>query len=218
MPWGKLIAAVPLPPGGYRVFRVGTEPLEKATGNMSSEQFVARPISLPAAGKRARIKGAALASLRTPQGDEMLRAPVRLVVCRDLSDAWGQNTDRYREELGYAKIVSTEIIEDGPHLTITRQYMTWRKSEIHLDVIRYGHTPQLGIKIRLNWQEKRQIAKLEIDTRLRGTTVHAKMAGEVARRPADGNENPCHDWVAVEGKTGREAGHRRPAQPIQLQL
>ncbi len=204
MPWGKLTAAVPVPAGGYRVFRVGTEPLEKITGNMSTEQFSRRKGSLPASARQAKGKGAALTSLKTPSGQELLRESVRVIVCRDTSDTWGDKAESFRSELGVPRIISTQVIEEGPHLTVIRQSMTWRKSEIHLDVLRYNHTPQIGLRLRINWQEKRQMAKLEISTRLSATTVHAKMAGEIAHRPPDGKENPCQDWVAMEGTLNGE--------------
>lgn len=41
--------------------------------------------------------------------------------------------------------------------------------------------------------------KLEVPTNLVNTTTYAKMVGDVVVRPADGNEYPCQDWVALEG-------------------
>jgi alpha-mannosidase len=204
MPWGKLTAAVPLPAGGYRVFRIGTEPLKKITGNMSTEQFakLEEPLAVSPTWAKAKIEN--LRSLRLHSGVEILRGPMRIVICRDESDTWGQQTDSFRDVIGVAKVISTRVIEEGPHLTITRQRLTWRKSEMELDVIRYGHTRQIGLRVRVNWQEKRQVAKLEIPTRLKNTTVFAKMAGEVARRSPDGRENPCQDWVAMEGTLGEK--------------
>jgi len=188
MPWGKLTALVELPPGGYRAFRVAMRPVRK--------NAPAKPAP--------KTRKPALASLPIPQRGEALDAPVGVVVIEDLSGTWGHGSTEFRKELGRPTIVSTQELEPGPLVKITRQISRWKSSEIWMDVARYKHTPHIELRFRINWQEKRQIAKLEIPTRLENSRLVCKTAGGVSVRPANGEEFPCHDWIALEGTLGRK--------------
>jgi alpha-mannosidase len=123
-----------------------------------------------------------------------------LVVIRDTGSTWGHGVIAYRDEIGRPKPVSVEIVESGPILTVTRQKWRWQSSEIWMDVVRCAHTPAVELRFRINWQERRQLLKLELPTRLGDVAVHAKMPGEVVRREMVGNEEPCQDWVALSGR------------------
>ena len=134
----------------------------------------------------------------------MLAAPVGVVVIEDLSGTWGHGRTEFRKELGRPTIVSTQELERGPLVKITRQISRWKSSEIWMDVVRYKHTPHLELRFRINWQEKRQIAKLEIPTRLKNSRLVCKTAGGISVREANGEEFPCHDWIALEGTLGKK--------------
>lgn len=213
LPWGKLTAALPVPAGGYRVFRVATRPTAKAfvnpfAGQAATEQFVKSEdadgaVATPA---RADLKGRASVPSVKVGRRELLAAPVGLLVIRDQSGAWGHGVRAYEEELGRPESRGLELLEDGPVLSVTRETFGWGASEIWLDTVRYPHLPgAVELRLRINWQERRRMLKLEIPTRLREVAVRAKMAGEVARRQPEGGEEPCHDWVAIEGRIGGRA-------------
>lgn len=204
LPWAKLTAAVPLPAGGYRVFRVvtrrGTEGfVNPFAGKATSEQFV----KTEDAESQVVISREPSLDSMTIAKREYLRAPVGLVVIRDTSGAWGHGVEAYRDEIGRPESLGREVLEDGPVVRITRETFRWEQSEIWLDVVRPAHTRAIELRLRVNWQEKRQMLKLEIPTRLKKATVRAKMPGEVATRAPEGREEPCHDWVALEGTLGR---------------
>ena len=69
-----------------------------------------------------------------------------------------------------------------------------------MDVVTYAHSPAIELRFRINWQEKRQILKLDLPTLLTKTRSIAKMPAETVERPADECEYPCHDWVALQGE------------------
>ncbi|MFZ4682013.1 MAG: glycoside hydrolase family 38 C-terminal domain-containing protein [Terrimicrobiaceae bacterium] len=207
--WGKLTAALPLPAGGYRSFRVCTEPLDLppedpfATGTVATDQFVKNGKEIVPPGPF--TKNPALASLKSPAGRELLAAPLGVVVIEDKSDTWGYHVRQFRKELGQPEIVRTQEIESGPVISVTRQISRWESSEIWMDVIRITGSPVVGLRFRINWQEKRQIAKLDIPTKLKKCELLAKMPGEIARRPANGDEFPNHDWIALAGNLGKKS-------------
>ncbi|HEX8550775.1 MAG TPA: glycoside hydrolase family 38 C-terminal domain-containing protein [Abditibacteriaceae bacterium] len=205
--WGKLTAAVTLPAGGYRTFGVvteeavlpdATETEAKETKQVATTQFVKTDKS---AGSELQTLGAtsAFTSLLTSGGGELLQKALGIVIIEDNSDTWGQNASEFRNVVGEAETVSHEVIEEGSLLSVHRQKLTWGASEFWLDIIRYKHTPQIGVRVRINWQEQRKIAKLEIATRLEESAVVVKSAGGVTSREADGGEAPCQDWIALQG-------------------
>jgi alpha-mannosidase len=217
IPWGKLTAVVPLPAAGYQVFRAATEPLEQRLGNpfaqneATSEQFAAPAQPQQASGLGPIKPEPALASLPVASiaGNrrsslEALAAPVGFIAIADNSSAWGHGVASYASDLGRPESLGSRVLESGELVSITREKFRWDRSEIWLDVVRLVHSPLVELRVRFNWQQRRQLLKLEIPTRLKPTASHAKSCGSVTRRVVRGLEEPCHDWVALEGSIGRQ--------------
>jgi len=183
--WKKLTAVVDLPACGYRAFHLAQgEP--------------------PAAVKwtcRATTGESCLGltSLKTSDGREMLSAPAGLVVLEDTSDTWGHGVTEYRGVIGRPALTGSRVIEDGPLLRTVRQKGRWGSSEIVLDVTCWRLLDAVELRLRVNWQERSKILKLEIPTLLEGVRHFAKAPGGAAEREPNGEEEPCQDWVAVEG-------------------
>jgi len=202
--WANLTALVDLPAGGYQAFRVATKPLEDRPTNSIARQD---PRNRQFSATREECANPALTLSNSPalptwsvKGvGQLLAQPLGTVVVRDEENTWGFEVDAYKDVLGYSDIVSTEVLENGGLISIVRQKSRWQSSEIWMDVVRYAHTSTLEIRFRFNWQEKRQQLRLAIPSNLRRTRTIAKMPAEQVVRPVDGNEYPCHDWVALEG-------------------
>ncbi|MFZ4599335.1 MAG: glycoside hydrolase family 38 C-terminal domain-containing protein [Terrimicrobiaceae bacterium] len=192
MPWQKLTAVVELPAHGYSVFRL-------ASGDAPDPQ--------PAPEPPFRVCNDALGleSWESADGVELLAAPLGLVVLEDQSDTWAHGVDGFVRELGRPRLVESRVVESGPLRTVYRQKGVWGSSEIWLDIV---HNPACGtveLLIRLNWQEKRQLLKLDIPLSLGQSRVVCRSAGGVSARPFAGDEQPCHDWVALTGLAGGSA-------------
>ena len=54
----------------------------------------------------------------------------------------------------------------------------------------------------IDWREREQILMLEIPTALNQARIFAKVPGAVIERHTNGEEEPCQDWAAVQGKIG----------------
>lgn len=200
--WGKLTAAIDLPPGGYQTLRVVTTPMVEAVKAHDPAADAENAQLAKTEEEDIRIETTqdpALAQWAHPSLGELLQAEVGTVVIEDKDNTWGFSVDKYDTELGRPSIVETEVLEEGPVLRILRQKTKWQSSEIWMDVVTYAHTPQIELRLRINWQEKRQILKLDLPTTLTATQVFAKMPAEVVERPANGLEFPCHDWLALQG-------------------
>lgn len=202
IPWGKLAAVVEVPAMGHRVLRVVRETPTAGAGadqmrtGATSEQFV-KTGSLAPAKKRRFIKQHALRQL--PGLPKLLTGAIDTVVLTDKSGTWGHGVESYNEFLGRPRLIGTEVLEDGCLVRIERQKSRFGKSEIWMDVVRFAHTPAIELRLRFNWQEQRRMLKLEIPTLLNPARVVAKTCGGVTMRPVSGNEEPCQDWIVLEG-------------------
>ncbi len=189
----RLAAWVDLPPFGYQVF---------------SETFGAAPSTpswQPASAIAVRDNSFGIYSLKAADGTELLAAQLGLVVIADPSDTWSHGVDSFRNEIGRPDLISSKVVEDGPVLRITRQRLRWQQSEIAVDVTTFPQLDIAKLHFVINWHQHEQILKLEVPTALNNPRVFASVAGAVAERSTNGNEEPYHDWVAVDGMLNRNS-------------
>ncbi len=186
--WRRLTAVVELPACGYRVY-------ELAGGDMAPEAPAQRECVLC-------DDQFGLAAMPAVDGTEMLAASIGLVVVEDKSDTWAHGVDSFRTALGRPPLEATELVENGPVMRIVRQKGRWRDSLVELDIVTWRHSDAIELRLRTNWQEPRQILKLEVPTRLSDVRTFASVPGGVTERLPDGGEEPCQDWVALQGTVG----------------
>jgi alpha-mannosidase len=141
-----------------------------------------------------------ISSFRAADGTELLAAPIGAVVLKDNSSTWGHKIDAFRDEIGRPTFASSELIENGPVLRMTRQRATWRSSEILLEITQYAGIEAIELRFIIDWHEREQILKLEIPTRVTKPSIFAKVPGATIQRKCDGQEEPYQDWLAVEGE------------------
>jgi alpha-mannosidase len=186
----KLSALVDLPACGYRVLElirgpVPVTPPVKALGSISETGF-------------------GISSLPAPDGKELLARSVGLVVITDTSDTWSHGVAKFRQEMGRPLFISSETVEDGPIVRVTRQRARWNTSEIVMDILQYSGMEAIQLRFVIDWHEHEQILKLEIPTALASPRVFAKVPGAAIERQVNGEEEPYQDWIAVQGKIGSE--------------
>lgn len=182
----RLAAWVDLPPFGYRVLSE-----EVDTPPPAPEYHPSFSINENSFG---------LSSLRAPDGAELLSAPLGLVVIEDTSDTWAHGIDSFRKEIGRPTFVSSSVVEDGPVMRITRQWLRWRQSDIAVDISTFPGQNIVRLHFVINWREHEQILKLEVPTALSEPTIRAMVPGAVASTPTSGDEEPYQDWIALEGR------------------
>jgi len=176
VPWGKLTAVVDLPACGHRVFRTGHGRMKAADS--------------PAASGGA-------AATAAPEG--FLAGPIGLVALRDESDTWGYPVSGFSDELGRPELDEAAIVESGPLVSVMNQTYRWQASRIELKLIAVAGSEFMDIVVRANWQERRQVLKLEVPTQLVSGMVWCETPGGVVTRPQSGNEEHFVHWVALEG-------------------
>ena len=184
----RLAAWVDLPAFGYRVFseESGTPPAPPAYNSLAAVAQGAFGIS----------------SLKAEDGTELLSSALGLVVIDDPSDTWAHDIVQFRKEIGRPTFLSSELVEDGPVVRVTRHRLRWQQSDIGVDIHEFPQLNIVKLHFVINWREHQQILKLEVPTALASAKVSAMVPGAVEQRPTSGDEEPYQDWIALEGQIG----------------
>src|SRR5205823_804099 len=183
--WPRLSAWVDVPACGYRVY-------ELAHGDLA-------PATAFATFATVNERGLGLSSLKATDGAELLAAPIGLVVIADPSDTWAHGVNSFRQEIGRPTFEAASVVENGPQTRVIRQRAHWRDSEIICDIAYFAGLDVVEFRFVINWHEREQILKLEIPTAFSSPRIFAKVPGGVAPREIMGDEEPCQDWIAIEG-------------------
>ena len=185
-PWRRLNTVVPLPACGYRVFTLdAAEPTRPAAP--LEPCFVADE------------ENPGIYEWDTPCGDKLLAAPISLSICQDTGDTWGHKIDGYDECIGTPALKESKVLVEGPLLRCVRQRATWKNSEIIIHFRQWIHQPGIEISLRVNWQEHREILRLEIPTALTSAITAAASPGADVERPTNSGEQPANEWVVLTG-------------------
>jgi alpha-mannosidase len=181
----RLSAWVDLPPFGYCVLAERSDaaphlPVRQSSVSASQDSF-------------------GIPSVRAADGTELLAGPIGLVAIADPSDTWSHGVDQFRQEIGRPTFISSQLVEDGPVARITRQKLRWQQSDIAVDISTFPQMDFVKLHFVIDWRQHQQILKLEIPTIWKSPRVFASVPGAIVERATNGNEEPYHDWVAVQG-------------------
>jgi len=182
----RLSAWVDLPACGYKVF-------ELAHGEVPKPEPYSDFVTI-------NNSGFGISSLKAPDGAELLSGPLGLVAISDTSDTWAHGISQFRQEMGRPTFISSIVVEDGPVTRVTRQRARWQDSEIVLDIAQFAGSDFAELRFVIDWHEHEQMLKLEIPTAFASPQIFAKVPGQVLERRVNGEEEPCQDWAAVQGK------------------
>ncbi len=95
-----------------------------------------------------------------------LLSRLSLDVFFDNTRTWGFELIRFNNHLGKMELVRTEEYSNGPVCSILRAFYKFRNSEVWLDLYDYAGIPEIGVKIRLDWQEHMSCLKLSLAHKL----------------------------------------------------
>jgi alpha-mannosidase len=156
-------------------------------------------LTLPAAGYATFTLGLEPADTPPPAlpAVPLPKNPVRLVVLPDASDTWAHGVRRFEGKPVRLALGRPVVVERGPWHTAVRHTATHGRSTVLLDVIARANTSALELRLRVNWQEPRQILRLEWPTGLTDATWASQTCGGQSVRPADGDEQPAQNWTAL---------------------
>jgi alpha-mannosidase len=135
---------------------------------------------------------------------------MRFVTVEDESDTWGHGVASFGDGTPVSRVVGVSHASGAVLDSAFRQFESG-KSEIDVVFSRYAELDGIYLDIRVRWQERRRILKLEFDRDgLSFDQIEMQGAvGSISRR-ADGTEQPMHRWVRIPGE---RVGVRPVADP-----
>jgi alpha-mannosidase len=144
------------------------------------------------------------------------------VVMLDDDDPWGMRVRSFRQEAGRFTLMdaaagsrfsgledkavhSVRVIEEGPVRTVVEAVFQYGDSFLCQRYLVPKAGCELGLEVRVFWNEKRRFLKLAVPTAL----GHADFLGQVAygrdRMPVNGEEAVAQKWVALVSEDGETA-------------
>lgn len=154
-------------------------------------------------------KSGLVEELDAGKGLQCLSGPLfEPLVIEDRGDSWGTDCWQYRKIRGRFKLEpgSMKIAAKGSIRTIWESVFSYKKSKIVMQTISYSSWPVLEFRIRIHWNEERNLLKLSIPTLLKEKFLLCEVPGGIIKRPSDGEEHVFRRWFMVSGKLkGRDA-------------
>ncbi len=120
-------------------------------------------------------------------------------ICFDDTRTWGFNLEVFDAKLASAELIDVEEYVNGPVCSILRANYRYKNSTITLDLYDYAGIPEIGAKIRLDWQETKCCVKLVMAHELDHPEFFTASCASIVKRL--GKEH--YDWPAVEWANGK---------------
>lgn len=116
-------------------------------------------------------------------------------------DTWAHNIFRFDRQAS-AKIISVkaDVLENGPVRAVLRVVTRFEHSRLEQRYILYASADQLEMDVRLDMHEHFRMLKLCFPAN--GTTDVSEIPYGVLERSANGDEQHCQRWVAMQGEAG----------------
>lgn len=198
--WDGLFRAQ-VPAFGYRLYWVYLErgergaaapgPVFAAEDRLENERICAR--FDPHTG--------ALISLRDKEtGREALRAPTRTrLLDIEHCDTWAHGVFRFDKPAGDFSDASVQVTEQGPVRAALRITTRFGASVLVQRFTLYAGSDQLEVEAVLDFHERFRMMKLDFPLAEGADRAVAEIAAGVIERSANGEEETCQRWVALDG-------------------
>lgn len=121
------------------------------------------------------------------------------VVFDDQSDTWSHNVFSYENKVSEFKVTEIKIVENGPIRGVVRIKYKYSSSSIVQDFIIYKGLKFIEVRVKLNWNEKHKLLKLQFPFNLSDVKYTYEIPLGAIERPANGEEEPGQRWVDVSG-------------------
>ena len=123
----------------------------------------------------------------------------RGVVLEDTSDTWSHHVRAYDKEIGSFSSARTKVIESGPLRGRLRQRSTYDNSVLTTDWILYADSPNVEMRVELDWHEHQKMLKLSFPVDISSPQATYEIPYGAMRRNNVGDEDPGQRWIDVTG-------------------
>ncbi len=118
---------------------------------------------------------------------------------------WGGFSE-YRKQVGVFSDAEVEWLEDGPVRSRIRVTSRYNRSEIRQEFMLYKESPDLEVRVRLDWREKYKMLKLSFPVGVSSPEAVYEIPYGFIRRPVNGQEEPGQQWLDVTGTLAESGG------------
>jgi alpha-mannosidase len=211
-----LVFQAPLPPFGYRQFRVRKiEPY--AIAESTFDAVGARhgvPLHATEKGlenERLRVTFAddgTISMYDKDAGAEVFHGGAggaRAVVIDDPSDTWSHDVHAYTKEIGAFGSASFTVLENGPVRATVRVRTGYGASSMRTDWMLYAGARTLEARVSLDWHEHQKILKFSFPVDVENPVPTYEIAYGFKVRQANGNEDPGQRWIDLSGERNGKA-------------
>lgn len=127
------------------------------------------------------------------------------LVIDDPSDTWSHDVAAFREVCGrFQALGPAELTHAGPVRQTVRLRSAWGNSRITQEVTLYRDTRAIDVTMTVDWREQLKMLKLAFPLKLGQPVVTASAPYGWVVRQANGEEEPCQEWVDLSGVAGGE--------------
>lgn len=136
------------------------------------------------------------------------------VVMTDTDDSWGTGVTKYRDVAGefalmppdkgtafsgvrQGNLESVRVIEDGEVRTVVEALFCYQHSFLCLTYMLPKRGAELGVHVRVFWNEKSCMLKIRVPTVWRDVRYAGQTMFGVQPLPADGSESAAQKWTAA---------------------
>jgi len=126
----------------------------------------------------------------------------RFLVLNDASDTWGHGVRSFEDVEGAFSLKSSAVLT-GPVVEKLSQKWEFGGSTVEITFSLYTSLPQAFAEVKVNWNERHKILKMEIASghdAFSGLTMQAP--GGIVRRRTDGMELPLPHWLKLTLTSG----------------
>ena len=137
-----------------------------------------------------------------------------VLVVKDDADSWGTSVRRFRDVAGRFSLMSpnesaafsgvageslppVRIVEDGDVRTVVEAVFAYGRSALCLHYLLPKHGTEVGLELRVLWNEKDRMLKLSVPTMMTQAQYLGQVAYGVGELPDNGDEALAQKWSAV---------------------
>lgn len=125
----------------------------------------------------------------------------RGLVMQDLSDTWSHHVRAYDKELGAFGEATSRVIESGPLRGRVRVRSKFGQSTLTSDWILYYDSPNVEMRVSLDWHEHQKMLKLSFPLDVSGPQATYEIPYGAMKRYNVGDEDPGQRWIDVTGSS-----------------
>ena len=122
-----------------------------------------------------------------------------LLVMEDRGDSWGHDIPSWREEVGKFTGAKFTVKENGSSAVTLLIENGWNHSTARQEFTLYRSNPRIDVQLKLDWREKHKMLKLSIPLALDNVSLTCDSAYSVIERKTLGLEDPCQNWINMNG-------------------